>query len=99
MARKSRGQTKRVHPSVEQALDLPEILRSGVPHIELQGNAELSLDGCKGILEYTEESVRLHAGALLLSVGGSGLCIRMYSEEQTVITGDIRQIALEPVTA
>lgn len=99
MARKSREQAKRAHPSVEQALDLPEILHKGVPHIELQGDAELALDGCKGILEYTEESIRLHAGVLLLSVGGSNLCIRMYSEAQTVITGDIRQIALERVTA
>lgn len=99
MARRSRGQEKRAHPSVEQALDLPEILHKDVPHIELQGNAELALDGCKGILEYTEESIRLHAGALLLYVSGSNLCIRMYSEAQTVITGNIRQVALERVTA
>ena len=99
MARRSRGQEKRAHPSVEQALDLPEILHKDVPHIELQGNAELALDGCKGILEYTEESIRLHAGALLLYVSGSNLCIRRYSEAQTVITGDIRQVALARVTA
>lgn len=95
MARKSRTQAPKPRLHVEQTLDLPEILKPDVPHIEMQGNGELIIDGCKGILEYTEDRIKLHAGALILSVLGSNLTIRMYAESQTMIIGDILQIEFE----
>ena len=45
MARKSRKQPEKPHRSIEQTLDLPEILSPGVPHIEMQGNREIIIDG------------------------------------------------------
>ncbi len=97
--RKRRESPAKRRDFVEQALDLPEILHANVPHLELQGNRELSVDGCKGLLEYTEERIRLHAGSLLLTVHGASLCIQMYSESQTVLTGDIQEITMERVAA
>lgn len=99
MRKRSKTPSAKPQNPVEQAFDLPEMLHAGVPRLELQGNRELALDGCRGLLEYTETRIRLHAGALLLTVEGAALCIRTYSDSQTVITGDIRALAFESVTA
>ncbi len=95
MARKSRKQPAKQHRSIEQTLDLPEILSPSVPHIEMQGNQEIIIDGCRGILEYDEDRIKLNAGSLVLSFGGSGLVIKTYSENQTVLTGEVMQISFE----
>ena len=70
MARKSRKQPEKPHRSIEQTLDLPEILSPGVPHIEMQGNREIIIDGCRGILEYDEDRIKLNAGSLVISFQG-----------------------------
>lgn len=95
MARKSRKQPEKPHRSIEQTLDLPEILSPGVPHIEMQGNREIIIDGCRGILEYDEDRIKLNAGSLVISFQGSGLVIKAYSENQTVLAGEVVGIAFE----
>ena len=95
MARKSRKQPEKPHRSIEQTLDLPEILSPGVPHIEMQGNREIIIDGCRGILEYDEDRIELNAGSLVISFQGSGLVIKTYSENQTVLAGEVVGIAFE----
>ena len=95
MARKSRKQPEKPHRSIEQTLDLPEILSPGVPHIEMQGNREIIIDGCRGILEYDEDRIKLNTGSLVISFQGSGLVIKTYSENQTVLAGEVVGIAFE----
>ena len=95
MARKSRKQPEKPHRSIEQTLDLPEILSPGVPHIEMQGNREIIIDGCRGILEYAADRIKLNAGSLVISFQGSGLVIKTYSENQTVLAGEVVGIAFE----
>ena len=95
MARKSRKQPEKPHRSIEQTLDLPEILSPGVPHIEMQGNREIIIDGCRGILEYDEDRIKLNAGSLVITFQGSGLVIKTYSENQTVLAGEVVGLAFE----
>ncbi len=50
------------------------------------------MDGCKGVLEYTEDGIALNAGACVLRFYGRNLTIRAYSESQTEIYGDIQSV-------
>lgn len=69
--------------------------RRDAPYIEMIGNGEAVVDGCKGVLEYTEDSIALNAGACVLRFYGSNLTIRAYSESQTEIDGKIRSVEFE----
>lgn len=63
-----------------------------IPYIEMLGGGEAVVDGCKGVLEYTEDAIALNAGACVLRFQGKNLTIRAYSENQTEIYGDIRSV-------
>ncbi len=80
---------------LKSALDIPEILCKDLPHIEAEGNREISVDGCKGILEYTQEKIKINAGKLIIVFTGEEMEIKTYSEIQTVISGNILGIEFE----
>ena len=81
--------------TARQALDIPEMVRRDVPHIEMQGNREVIVDGCRGVLEYTSDQIKINAGVCVIRFSGGDLTIRAYSENQTEINGEILQIDFE----
>ena len=94
--KKSREKRKSIAgEKLKTALDIPEILTSNLPHIEAEGNREISVDGCRGILEYTQDKVRLNAGKLIITFVGDNMEIKAYSEIQTVISGNILSVEFE----
>ncbi len=94
--KKSREKRKNIAgEKLKTALDIPEILTSNLPHIEAEGNREISVDGCRGILEYTQDKVRLNAGKLIITFVGDDMEIKAYSEIQTVIGGNILSVEFE----
>jgi len=81
--------------TARQVLDIPEMVRRDVPHIEMQGNREVIVDGCRGVLEYTSDQIKINAGVCVIRFSGGDLTIRAYSENQTEINGEILQIDFE----
>ncbi|MBE6835243.1 MAG: hypothetical protein E7515_03210 [Ruminococcaceae bacterium] len=61
-------------------------------HIELEGNRELILDGCKGIVEYENERIKICTDTLMVAVTGDSLEIRTYTQDQIVIGGKILSV-------
>ena len=61
-------------------------------HIEIEGNRELIIDGCKGILEYENDKVKVCTDTITVSVTGDGLGINAYAEDQIVISGKIMSV-------
>lgn len=72
--------------------EITEKVSRDVPYIEMLGGGEAVVDGCKGVLEYTEDTIALNAGACVLRFQGKNLTIRAYSESQTEIYGDISSV-------
>lgn len=73
-------------------LDIPPSALSGVPQIELAGNREAVIDGCQGILEYDEDSIKLTTGKMSIRFTGRGLQIKVLTHDSAVIEGFIRNI-------
>ena len=94
MRRKDKA-AKRQMTSAQRVLDLPEIVHADVPHIEMQGNREAVVDGCRGVLEYEEDKIKLDAGMCVLLFRGSDLTIKTYSDSLTEITGEIIAVEFE----
>ncbi len=60
--------------------------------IEMLSNKELSLDGCRGILEYNDVYVRLKIIDGEITVVGTSLDIPVYDGPQITVTGCIKSI-------
>ncbi len=78
--------------SPEDTGELSAIVGAGLAKIELTGNREISVDGCRGILEYDESIVRLNLGNMIIKITGAGLTIPSMAAEQTTVTGSIASV-------
>ena len=60
--------------------------------MEIIENRELTVDGCRGVAEYDENYIKLNAKKGTVTVFGSALEIKSYSEASLMITGKIERI-------
>lgn len=74
------------------AMDLPEDPFGKASRITLIGNKEAVVDGCYGIIEYTECLVKISIGAGCVSFIGVDFNIADYSSASITIKGNIQNI-------
>ena len=74
---------------LNDSLEIPQTAEAHTAQIELIGNREAVVDGCRGILQYEDAVVRIAAGELVVRFTGSDLCICTMQAGQTRITGVI----------
>ena len=72
---------------IDAALELPPGTMGRGVHIELDSNREAVVDGCRGVLEYDDELVRLNTARGQVKLTGRGLVIRSLSEDQAIVSG------------
>ena len=63
------------------------------PKIEMLGNREMIVEGCKGVVEYGETLIKLSLGENVLSLSGDNLVIKSFDSSIAVITGQICDIS------
>ena len=68
-------------------LEMPVTSLSGMASLQLSGNREAVVEGCRGILEYGEQTVRLSAEGMVIRFTGRDLQIRCMTQESAVVTG------------
>lgn len=83
---------KTVVQKVARALELPGDIAAGMAHIEMSGNREIVIDGCKNILEYDENVIKINAGKMTVRFCGRGLTLRNLSQDSAVIEGFVSSI-------
>ena len=74
---------------IGENLDVPKALISSQYHLEMFGNFQAIIDGCKGILEYDEEKIKLNLGKTTIRFCGSNLSIKSLTFEEAIIIGTI----------
>lgn len=75
---------------IGRAFDLPPGV-AGV-RIELFSNREAVVDGCKGIVEYYDNLIKLNIGNGTVTFSGKNMHIVSFGAEGTVITGKIDNV-------
>ncbi len=65
------------------------------PKIELLGNREMIIDGCKGVVEYDETTIKLSLGDSVISILGDSLVIQSFDSSVAIINGIIVNISFE----
>ena len=73
-------------------LGLPMDIAAGLPHLEVNGFRECSVDRHTGILEYNRERIVIGLNIGSLTVVGSGLEIRQMHRERLTIIGQIASL-------
>ena len=63
------------------------------PCIELSGNRELLIEGSKGVLSYSANSVRVNTGGMIVNVAGRELDLRCISDSALIIDGFIMSLS------
>ncbi len=63
-----------------------------LPHIELTGNCEASVEGCKGVLQYNEEIVELNTGKISVRFTGCDLCLSSLDSNLAIVKGKIMTV-------
>ncbi len=59
------------------------------PRIEMLGNREMIIDGCKGVVEYDETLIKLSLGNNVISISGDDLVISSFDNNVAVISGQV----------
>ena len=75
-----------------KALELPVSVVNNQARIEITGNSELVIDGCKGILLYDDDGIKINTGKNSVLITGHNLLVASYIDETMIITGQIHNV-------
>ena len=84
-----------VRKKIAEAADVPKDVVLGMPLVSLTGKAELCIENYRGILEYTEELIRIRTKEGVLRVTGRRMRIEYYLDDEMQITGNIAKVEFE----
>ncbi|MGN0663972.1 MAG: YabP/YqfC family sporulation protein [Negativibacillus sp.] len=76
---------------VRQNQPLSDFLKKEV-HLEFNGNREVIIEECSGILEYTEQQVRVNTANFILRFQGKNLQIRTMTHDSIILSGHIDRL-------
>ncbi len=74
---------------ISSKLNLPKEIILGLPLISMIGKEEIDIENYKGIIEYSEELVRLSTSCGILRIKGKNLYLKQVTTENIFITGII----------
>ncbi|MBE6081322.1 MULTISPECIES: sporulation protein YqfC [Tissierellales] len=78
--------------NMSEALELPKDIVMDLPKITVIGNIELSLLNHKGIVEYTQNVIRINTNSGVVKITGEELVIKTILTEEIIVTGLIDNI-------
>ena len=75
-----------------ESFHLPKDLMCGSVIVTATGNQEVYVENYKGILEYSDEKIKLQTKNCYLTISGKNLVISYYTNDEMKITGCIQCI-------
>ncbi len=81
-----------VRGRMAESLQMPPDAFGGYARLELTGNREATVEGCRGIIEYGEGEIALNLGDVTATFIGEGLRMRCMTKTGAVIEGRILSI-------
>lgn len=86
---KKSNSEKSIKKTFATMLELPTEILLNLPLITIIGNEQLSIENYKGVIEYTEEKIRLNTSCGILKVEGKKLFLKEITAESIEVTGKI----------
>lgn len=94
--RKSKNQNRGKKVSfIDEILEMPKEVSSGIPKITMLGFEEMLIENYKGILEYEELYVRINTYIGVINITGNNFNVKNINEDDILLTGVFEKIELE----
>lgn len=84
-----------IRQKIAETADAPKDVIMGLPLIHLTGQCELCIENYRGILEYTQEMIRVKSKAGVIRITGKRMCVEYYMNDEMKVTGRIRKVEFE----
>lgn len=91
-----RSLTRRIKQTAAKLLDLPQDVVMDLPRMTMIGNIQLYIENHRGVLHFSNESLKLALSKGRLEVYGQQLVIRAILSEEVFIEGIIHDIKYIP---
>lgn len=80
--------------NISEALELPKDVVMDLPKITLIGNIQLNISNHKGIIEYTQETLRINSSIGIVKVSGKEMELKTILSEEIIVKGNIEKIEI-----
>ncbi len=81
-----------VKSNIVESLELPVDIMYGAVIVTAMGRNQVLVENYKGIIEYTQEKIRLQTKTCQVTIQGKSLVVEYYTNEEMKITGCIQGI-------
>ncbi|NLK33935.1 MAG: sporulation protein YqfC [Gracilibacteraceae bacterium] len=78
--------------NISNTFELPKDIVLDVSKIIIIGTGQVTVENHKGIIEYSEEIIRINIGSSVMKLCGKNLSIKTILQEEITITGEITNI-------
>jgi sporulation protein YqfC len=72
--------------------EMPHDIVLNLPRLTLIGNIQCYLENHRGVIEYTDQTVRIAVNGGEVSIKGQGLVIRYLAEDELAVDGSIETV-------
>lgn len=90
--RKEKKDSVSIKDKVTKMLEIPDEVASDRPKITTVGRKEVFVENYKGIIEFTNEKVRINSNHGIITITGGNMKIKEITSEDIIIVGDIGNI-------
>ncbi len=80
--------------NISEVFELPKDIVLDLPKIIMIGNLELHVSNHKGIIEYTNEILRINSNIGIIRIEGVNLELKTILSEEIIVTGNIEKIEI-----
>ncbi|MDR1533288.1 MAG: sporulation protein YqfC [Clostridiales bacterium] len=77
---------------VTALFELPREIVLNLPLITITGNEEISVENYKGVIEYSEERIRINTSCGVLRIEGRKLLLKQITAEMMTISGAVTRL-------
>ncbi|WP_432664589.1 sporulation protein YqfC [Wukongibacter baidiensis] len=86
------GRMENLKANISEALEIPKDILLDLPKVTFIGNLQVNIENHKGIVEYSNDNVRIKIKDGILKVSGMDLVIKTIVTEEIIISGKIASI-------
>lgn len=81
-----------ISSKVEKTLDMPVGVLSKAARMEVSGNRQVLIEGCRGIVRYDEDQIEVRTADGTVRFSGRELCMTSLNPACAVITGRLLSV-------
>lgn len=84
--------SKEIKESISELLELPKDIILDLPRITLVGNLQLYIENHRGLIEYSNQRIRIYTKNGIMRIMGKNLVIKTVIREEIIVVGLIEHI-------